>query len=230
MAKSCSGLSRDVSSVRWFSESADELRPGDGTGSIAGEWNAANNAIVLVNGAQSTPSIVRHEMLHALLVVSGHPADKFGRDCAGFVNCDGSCASELPARPPVDALSARVASSSLEITQRLVPAQIDFAKDPDGWFALVVEVRNPKPYAVTVQLQSFPGRPDIAATMGFAATRTGQQEYVNGNTLQLLAGETQRVVFDLKAKDFVTQNGNARIRGFFNADSLPVQTLNIIGG
>ena len=77
------------------------------------------------------------------------------------------------------------------------------------------------------ELDPFPGRTDIAATIGYAGARVSHQEYVSGVLLPLHAGETQRVVYDLRAKDFLAENGSARIRGFFNNDSLPALTLNI---
>src|SRR4051812_17084502 len=93
MTRSCSGLDRDVSAVKWYSEPADQLRPSDdGTTSIAGEWDASKNSITLISDAVAQPAIVQHEMLHALLVAGGHPADKFGEDCASYVNCEGACA------------------------------------------------------------------------------------------------------------------------------------------
>ena len=228
MTKSCSGLDRDVSGIRFYAEPASALQPTDGsTASTAGEWDASTSSIKLIDAATSSPTVVRHEMLHALLVAGGHPADKFGRDCQGYVNCEAACAESLGDRPQVDVNAARVEVTDLEIAQRLVPAQIDLSKDAEGWFALVVEVHNPRPYAVRVNLQSFPGRPGVAATIGYAGDRVSHQEYVNGNTIALLPGETQRMVFDLRATDFVTENGSARIRGFFNSDSLPVQTLSV---
>jgi hypothetical protein len=226
MTKSCSGLGRDVSGVRFYSVPAGQLRAMDaGTASIAGNWNAATNSITLSNDALASPTIVRHEMLHALLVAGGHPVDKFVRECGDYVNCEGACAQEAEqqSRPDVNSRLADVAE--LEITQRLVPSVIDFAADPDGWFALIVEVRNPANHAVQVRLKPFPGRADISATLGYAGERASHQEYVEGSLLPLQPGEVRRAVFDLRARDYLAQNSSGRIRGFFNADSLPPLTL-----
>lgn len=229
MTRACSGLSRDVSGVRWYTTADTALRTSaDGASGIAGEWTASTNSIELVQAHVNDGSVVRHEMLHAFIVASGHPAEQFAGDCAGYVNCVGSCAAAVGVRPLAPASALRVTTDSLRITQRIFPARIDLSTDPDGWFALMVEATNARPYPVWVHLAKFPGRPSSAATFGYAALNMSQQDYVDGDSISFLPGETKRMIFDLKAKEYVANYRTTTIRGFFNASTLPAQTLNIV--
>lgn len=228
LTKSCSGLDRDISGVRFYTEPATDLHPADATtASVAGEWSASTNSITLTDAAVTSGPVVRHEMLHALLVAGGHPADQFVRACGGYVNCEGACAASVGDEPPVSSYAEHVSRNEVEVTQRLVPSVIDLARDPDGWFALIVEVHNPRSDAVQVRLTPQAGRAEVSPTIGYAGRRVSHQQYVQGALLPLRAGETQRMVYDLRATDFVRENGSLVIRGFFNADSLPELTLQL---
>ena len=228
MAKECSGLSRDVSGVQFYAVEASELNTSDDTtATTAGEWFSSSNSIAILKSETNNAAVVRHEMLHALIVAGGHPADKFRDSCSGFVNCEAACAQQVGAQPVAPATAEHVELSDIALTQRVYPAQINMSADPEGWFALVIEVHNPHAYPVWVNLKPFPGRSDIAATFGYAAGTTTHQSYVNGESLSLMAGETKRVVYDLKAKDYMAETGSREIHAFFNSQQLPVVTLNV---
>lgn len=226
MAKSCSGVNRDVASVTFYSDPNTQARVDESANDIVvGEWNSASNSIVLLDSYVTNPTVVRHEMVHALLRAGGHPAPTFRDDCSGIVSCMGQCARQVgdPAIAPHTA--RRMPVDSLVVTQTIFPSRIDLSKDSEGWFALVVEVKNTRPYPVWARLLPFPGAPGTAATFGYASPVASQQSYVHGDSVSFAAGETKRVVFDLSAKAFIAANGSNKIRGFFNTRMLPEQAL-----
>ena len=228
MAKECSGLSRDVSGVQFYAVESGELSASDDTtATTAGEWFSSTNSIAILRSETNNPAVVRHEMLHALIVAGGHPADKFRDSCSGYVNCEAACAAQVGAAPVAPMNAQHVELSDVSLSQRVFPAQINLSADPDGWFALVIEVHNPHTYPVWVNLKAFPGRSDIAATFGYSTGATSHQSYVNGDALSLTAGETKRIVYDMKAKDYIAETGSKDIHAFFNAQQLPVVTLNV---
>jgi hypothetical protein len=195
--------------------------------SVVGQWIAATNSIVLVQSEVKNPAVVRHEMLHALLRAGGHPRAAFREACDGYVNCEAACARAAGADPIVPSSAAWINVNELVITQSIFPASA-VTSDGDRAFALVIEVKNPRSYPVWVRLKSFPGRPDVAATFGYATESGSHQSMVQGDSLSLGANETKRAVFDLTTKDVTTAEGVAKIRGFFNAETLPDQTLNFV--
>jgi len=82
--RQCSGLDGTFSQLHWY------VVPGVSTiandhDEVAGFWLAGRRAIVLAGWYQLSPLVVRHEMLHALLRVPGHPAEYFRVRCAGVV-------------------------------------------------------------------------------------------------------------------------------------------------
>ena len=66
-------------------------------------------------------------------------------------------------------------------------------------------------------------------TFGYASPASAHQSYVNGDSLSLMPGETKREVFDLKAREYLSENPSGRIRALFNADTLPALTVDIAG-
>ena len=87
-------------------------------------------------------------------------------------------------------------------------------------------MKNPNAYPVWVRLKSFPGRPDASATFGYATEAGSHQFMMSGDAISFGPNETRRAVFDLSAKDVASAQGVAKIRGFFNAETLPEQSLN----
>ena len=228
LAETCSGLKRDFSEIRWLSDPSSAVRTQAGSAdTVVGEWFDATSSIVLARDYLANAAVVRHEMLHALLRSSGHPAVPFRDGCAGYVVCDGACARSVGALTGAGAGAPRLPVDSLIVTQRLFPERISFVRDKEGWFALVVEVSNPKPYPVWARLRAFPGRPNVSATFGYATAAGSQQSEVTGDSMSFAARETKRMVFDLSARQYLAAYGSPTIRGFFNATQLPERRLEI---
>jgi len=64
----------------------------------AGYWSLGGSRIVLTECIVDDGSAVRHEMLHAILQVGGHPRAQFLGACAALVDCEGSCITVGAAR------------------------------------------------------------------------------------------------------------------------------------
>jgi len=108
---------------------------------------------VLADTANLSGSIIRHEMLHALLgpLVGGHPRNQFLGRCAGTVACSGKCITEAGPPPPPDSAAVTVDPSALEITSAIDPVAPRGAID-DGWFTFTIMVTNPRTTPVVVAL------------------------------------------------------------------------------
>lgn len=81
--ESCAGLSGSFSSVEWFViPGVETFDPGTGT-QVVGMWSrgAGGTRITLAGAWQGSEFVVRHEMLHALIGQSGHPALYFEIRC-----------------------------------------------------------------------------------------------------------------------------------------------------
>lgn len=85
MTDACSGACGDFSAVSWYHV------PGYGFKSdgqlVSGLWESRDNRIVIADTSLDDGSVVRHEMLHALVRGGGHPRAQFLGGCAALVAC-----------------------------------------------------------------------------------------------------------------------------------------------
>jgi hypothetical protein len=198
MTEACSGLSGDLSSVSWY------VVPGVGTVNLDGKqvtgyWSYASNRIVLAGTAKPIGADVRHEMLHALIKARGHPRGKFLQGCGGVVTCNQVCIDDAGAALLPDPASLRIGPEPLEVHVDVQPAAPSRALD-DGFFSLIVSVRNASTSPVVVEL---PTRPLGGGLVTFSFDLVGQLSALSGNEFFLdtsekifAAGETKRHVFD----------------------------------
>ena len=81
----CAGKTADFAAVSWY------YVPGEGgfsAGSkpdVVGVWRPAGNSITLAQYVVDNGLVVRHEMLHAILQRTDHPAEYFVDRCAVLV-------------------------------------------------------------------------------------------------------------------------------------------------
>jgi len=200
MTESCSGFSGDLSAVTWF------MVPGVSTvllngRAVEGYWSLAGNRIVIAGAGRLSGGIVRHEMLHALTKATGHPRSRFLGDCGGVVTCTEACISDAGPPPAPDPAAIQVGPEGLEVQVDIQPAAPSRAVD-DGFFAVIVWVRNPTTTPVAVVL---PPRPIGGSQSTFAFDFVGQSTVLSGNEVALdasvttfAAGETKRHVFDFR--------------------------------
>jgi len=206
MTESCSALSGDLSGVTWF------MIPGVSTvllngQAVEGYWSLAGNRIVIAEAGRLSGGIVRHEMLHALMKASGHSRAKFLQDCGGVASCTEACISDAGPPPSPDPAAVQLGPEPLEVHVDVQPAAPSRALD-DGFFAVIVSVRNPTTAPVVVVL---PPHPIGGGQNTFAFDFVGQSTVLSGNEVALdasvstfAAGETKRHVFDFRIGNNVT--------------------------
>ena len=198
MTQQCSGRPGLLARVRWY------VVPGARTivvqgRQLEGYWTPAGKAIVLAEEAMLDGSLVRHEMLHALHRVAGHPRGAFLERCAGVVLCDLACRAEAGPPPPLDPAVPRVAPDALELHLTVTPPFPTRAQY-GGYFTVTVTARNPLDHPVVVNLPppgdtgpgvSFHYRIDFPGLFEEFADRA-----LDDGVTRFTAGETKRRVFD----------------------------------
>ena len=228
MTESCSHRRGDLTALDWY------YLPGASSFSIGpeqydGYWYGEFNAVVLADDSRFSGSLVRHEMLHAL-VRAGHEGPYFANLCAGIVSCGGECAAEATALPSPDASASALSTSELEVQLDLHPSNPSVTFE-DGWVSIVISASNPRATAAWVPLIPVgPGSP-FASTFGFTARCieecdgsfvTSSYYYTEPPRIGISAGAVLRDVFDLQFPA-----GVYAIRGTFNVDTTAAVTLTV---
>jgi hypothetical protein len=199
MTESCSQLRGSLAAIDWSFVPGAAVLPGDDR-ELGGEWFEQGNRIVLAGGEVADGSLVRHEMLHALVRASNHPRFEFLERCAGIVACSGRCLSDggAPPIPPngTPIVSPSVLNIDVEV-QPAAPSSANFS----GYFTVVVTAHNPSDHAVVVQLPpSGDAGPSISFSFSVrsssAGTSSSDRAYDSEVTF-FTAGETKREAFDL---------------------------------
>lgn len=227
LAEQCSGVAAPFESVAWYHVPGAEALTIEGR-TYHGIWYATGNRIVLAGGAVHRATLVRHEMLHALLQTGGHPAEQFSVRCAGYVACGGQCAAAAAAGaidpdPPGAVSGAQtVASTDLAHRAQLFPAAPSVAQS-GGWVALVLEARNPSNEAVSVRLTPVAPGQHAAATFGWAVGGRNQgYAFVWDTLLAFGPGATRRHVEDIRLPE-----GEYAVSALFNTDTVATLPLHV---
>lgn len=199
MVEECSGISRPLAKVQWFAVRGVLLDPEGGGEQVGGYYSLASNRIVLAGNDTIDGGLVRHEMLHALLRVKGHPRAEFLQGCGGIVACGPDCVHDAgPATAP-DAGTPTVMPAELEVTAVVSPAAPNSSTD-GGLFTLTIMVRNPLPHPVIALLRSFSGataRSYPYDVKGATGGMGGAHLAFDAGVTYFSAGETKRDVIDL---------------------------------
>ena len=234
MTQACSGLRGDLSAVRWYVQPNVETLhiPGDDDGRYAGYWWAIGNRILLTERAVTDGWLVRHEMLHALIGLAGHPRGEFVDRCGGIVACSGECLRETgpDPQPAVDAVE--IDPTELDVTVSVVPSPTFGLYENGGWFAYVVTATNPRPEAVWVRVQR--PRPDArgAATFGFVeGPAVWSYAWTAEPRIGFAPRQTKRYTYDRAAtvgSGYAYKAGTHEVRGFFNSDTTPPASFTIL--
>jgi hypothetical protein len=213
--------------VKWFYvPGATVLRLGGDQ--VDGIWYSAFSAIVLSDDSRLSGSLVRHEMLHAL--VGSHEGPYFANLCAGIVVCVTDCAAEAASLPPPDDSAPELPASELEIQLDLYPSNPSASFD-DGWVAIVISARNPRSAAAWIPLIPVESGSPFASTFGFTARCiegcngsfvTSSYYYTEPPRLGISASAVLRDVFDLQFPP-----GVYAVRGTFNVDTTAAATLTV---
>jgi hypothetical protein len=84
--EACSGISGDFDDISWYvvpGENPFQVKGFDRP--VAGYWDGAADRIVILQWVPSVKHLVRHEALHALIRLRGHPAEYFVERCGSLV-------------------------------------------------------------------------------------------------------------------------------------------------
>jgi hypothetical protein len=196
MTQACSGLTGSLGAVSWYSTS-DTLRDPNTGRIIEGYWSAGSNRVVLDADAKLDGSVVRHEMLHALLHEGGHSRAQFLARCAGVVSCSLACVSDAGPAPPVSPGTVQVLPAALVVAITVEPAAPTATQD-GGFFTITVTATNPASDPVTVLLP-LPARPP--RTFAFDLTGPSGRSIdgvfeIDESAATFAPGETKQQVFD----------------------------------
>lgn len=201
ITKECSGLSGDLSSIRWYVvPGVMDIAYKDGS-RVAGWYDSRSHRIVVAGEQQLFGDVIRHEMLHALLRVRGHPRGMFIQRCGGVVVCVDKCISDGGPAPPPDPHAIRAAPTALRIEVSVDPAAPGSSQD-DGHFRMVITARNPTASALDVQLPPSgdagpPGSFGYRIRNGSGSFQYDMRADVPEVT-RFAPGEVKRFIFDMR--------------------------------
>ena len=86
----CAGSTGDFDAVEWYVVPGDRAFYAPGLDrKVLGYWDPGSNRIVVLEWVPSASALVRHEMLHAILRETGHPAEYFERRCGPVISGPG---------------------------------------------------------------------------------------------------------------------------------------------
>jgi hypothetical protein len=83
--ESCSGIAGNLGDVSWYYIPNVNVFTVGANPNVAGYWQPYHLSVTLAGLRMDDPDLVRHEMLHALLKVPGHPVEYFGQRCGSIV-------------------------------------------------------------------------------------------------------------------------------------------------
>jgi hypothetical protein len=164
---------------------------------VGGYWSPAGDLIVLAEHYQLTGSVVRHEMLHAIVQRTGHSRDFFLNRCAGTVVCGPRCESDA-GPPPLPPASARRTNPGQLILGLEVSPSAPSPNEEAGFFSITVTARNPSADSVLIEVPF--GSPSHAFSLQFSGAGAGFFSQKVGYMERYLfaPGETKREVHDFR--------------------------------
>lgn len=141
LTEACSGLHGDFNAVTWYVVPHADSFSLEGA-SVNGVWYGGRpNRIVLGDSVKFVGSLVRHEMLHALLQVVGHPRQQFLGNCSDIVVCIEKCVSDAGGPPDTSGGAPLLATSALSAAVLIAPDTESVSAD-SGWVTVTLSVTN----------------------------------------------------------------------------------------
>lgn len=194
MVETCSGKSSSLPAVSWFHSPGSSTVDRDGT-AVAGYWAPNSNSIVLAGESVMDGSIVRHEMLHAILrKSSGHSRKDFLERCLGVVSCGPDCRRDAGDHPAVDPDVIRASSEAFDVSAYVIPAEPSSDLE-GGVFTVVVSARN----VSSAPVLFIPTGPSVAFSVAVFGGDGGiglSNQITDLSAVYFRAGETKRHFFD----------------------------------
>jgi hypothetical protein len=196
MTEACSGVTGHFENVNFFEVPGVSDFVSDGR-RVVGYWTNGGNRIVLAEEAVLDGGSVRHEMLHALIRIGGHPRDQFLDKCAGVVDCGTSCIADAGAAPAADPAALSVSPLALAVTTEVTPMAPTSARD-GGFFLVGVTVRNTLDRPVIARLGPTNARAlsfqyDVRGPTGGTV---GARIVLDASSVAFAPGEAKRQYFD----------------------------------
>lgn len=197
VVEACSGRRASFDAVEWYKVSVFDgltLR-GD---HAAGVWFANGNRIVISDAWIGQGSLVRHEMLHAILGSGAHNPDIFGGTCTDEVVCGRDCGDQTPLPGAVE-----IPVGLLEVKADFYPVAPSISEHGRR-AVVVVHVRNPTIDNVFVSAGRFS---EAQCAVGFRIAAAGRDRVVQGcrylgynpadARVYLKRGENRRLLFEV---------------------------------
>lgn len=150
LAERCSGASGEFAYVDWGVVPGVSTIPG--TEGAVGTYYRNRHQIILVERGTLDGHLVRHEMLHALLRVGGHPREFFVERCGGLVSCGGPCYQEASRTGPPNSTAPIVSTRLLNIATEVWPSNVSLSTGTRGCATVVVRVGNPLSDTVRIRM------------------------------------------------------------------------------
>jgi len=209
VTESCSGLSGASDQIRWYVIPGVQKFTTD-DGQASGAYYPSTREIVLAEGAMDDGSLVRHEMLHALLQRPVHDPAYFRDRCGGIVSCD--CPAIQGPSPASPAVSAR----DLQISTDVQPIVVTDSAS-GGWIVVVVSATNPRTESVWVDLTRLPGDTLALGWEFFLSNADMSESTVLPLRLGFAPGERKQFAFDVRLRNFPTvPPGSYQVTGRLN--------------
>jgi hypothetical protein len=193
LTEACAGRQGDMRDVQWYLWRGGPILLGGKW--YDGYWWQDGSRILLSEESSDDGAVVRHEMLHQLLQVEGHPSEYFDGRCGGVVSGTGA-PSDAGADPTLVARARDAGPEMLTISLSTLPSR-PRASVNDGWFVLDVQAANATPEPVWVQLEPF-----FDGYMGLGYTvsgggRAGGFDMAKDARLFFAPGQRRHYYFDL---------------------------------
>jgi hypothetical protein len=196
LTQACSSTSGDFTAIHWYRVPGYDFMLGKKE--VGGYFDASHNRIVLADMSIEEGSSVRHEMLHALLRVGGHPRSEFLEKCASMVTCQGQCVEDAGHWRPPRADFAVLPPESLSVASHaiLLPSE------PDGqrWLTLQVTIENMRARAVLVAAPGDAAKPSTFSfdLRGPTGGISGGEIASDSSTLFFQPFESKRWLFEFR--------------------------------
>lgn len=215
LTERCAGVERRLDRVRFMVVPEPTI---PGTEDVTGAWYRDVNTIVFAGGRERIGSIVRHEMLHAIVDRTDHPRSAFVDRCAGIVSCEGACIREAGGPIVRDPSAPIVPPEAMDISVDVEPREVQRNTDA-SWpcVTVVVSARNPAGSPSRAQLQLVEG---LAQSFGYVLNdgADGELEFSPSDFMAFAGNETRRSVYECAAVGDVPGQAplaHHEIRGLF---------------
>jgi hypothetical protein len=227
LTEACSGLHGDFNSVTWYTVPNTNTFTLEGT-LVNGAWYGDPNRIVLGDSVKFAGSLVRHEMLHALLQHGTHPRQQFLGNCSDIVVCIEKCVSDAGGPPDTSESAAILGPALLPAAVLVEPDTVSMSVD-SGWTTITISITNTTNAPARAAVDTSFGYPQSLVLWRSMPGWLGgpyedQFDYYFTLAPAGTAGATRRDVFDMQVP-FSNTPSQYVVTGLFGESPAPTKTL-----